>query len=105
MQAHEMITEDTAVGEPELAMCFSPHKHPHLLLPANSRDPDICQATHMAASSLPGNQEKVCKCCSTDTRSQNRRGLAARPSCCPKSPSLQIYAQVFGILLKIWDFF
>ena len=79
MQAHEMITEDTAVGEPELAMCFSPHKHPHLLLPANSRDPDICQATHMAASSLPGNQEKVCKCCSTDTRSQNWRGLAARP--------------------------
>lgn len=54
MQTHEMITEDTAVGEPELAMC-SPHRHPHLLLPANSRDPDICQATHMAASSLSGN--------------------------------------------------
>lgn len=58
MQAHEMITEDTAVAERELAMCLSPHRHPHLLR-ADSRNPEVCQATLRAASSLPRNQESV----------------------------------------------
>lgn len=43
MQAHE-ITEDTAVAERELAMCLSPHRHPPVLLPADSRD--VCMPGH-----------------------------------------------------------